>query len=292
MLQRQDHSRVVPKAKSSRKTEKPERRWTTFLDPGPSRSGKCSWRRHFVGVPAAVMGYLQNLAAKDQDRFVFATISAVARRSIPGRSIDRGYLREVFGQFQERGWIESKMSMRHGRKLRGWRVRTHEAWMVTLSSQGGNKVTTKCGLSHQGVVTKSPSEKTENRSQTHAHKGHKRDGGGAEPSTEPSTEPASELTKSACSLLARIGFDGNIKSTKLLEEIGKLAQAKWTRKEDGMKLGIERVTDRQLARHCARWRDKCDEKQRKLPVELIEAITWFDNDASVLKPSELLPEDW
>ena len=119
--------------------------------------------------------------------------------------------------------------------------------------------------------------------------------GGAEPSIELDNKLASELTESVCSLLARIGFDGKIQSEKLLNEIGKLAQGRWTIKKDGTIIktfGIEKATDSQLASHLTRWRDRCNSKGRKLPVELLEAIEYFDNNANVLDASKLLPEDW
>ena len=294
MLERQGHSRVIPRAKSSGKTERRERKWTTFLDPGPPKSGRCTWRRHFVGVPAAVMGYLQSLAARDAERFAYPSISTIARKAVPGRNLDRGYIGEVLEQFKNRLWVEPKRLERNGRERRGWIVRTHDAWLVTKSAGGVDLIPTKCGLSPQDVLTKSTSGTSENRSQPLEKKEDSSDGVVAEPVTEPTTEPA-KLAKDARALLDGIGFEGEIKSPKLLNEIGKLAQGRWTLKKDGKIIetfGIEKATSRQLARLCARWRDRCNHKKRKLPVELLYAINRFEDDANVLDPSEMLPKDW
>lgn len=268
------------------------RRWTTFLQPGPARGGKCSWRRHFVGVPAAIIGYLQSLAARDAERFAYPSISTISRKAIPGRKISRCYTREVLDELQRRMWVESRTHIRHGRPQKGWTVRNHDGWVATECSPDGHKVVACCPLSVHQVDTKCSPKEAKNHPQSLDGKGDSSDGGGSESSIEPSNEPASELIESARLLLARIGFDGKITSPKLLKEIGKLAQAKWTRKKDGMKLGIDEVPESKVAGHLTRWRDRCNSKGRKLPVELLEAIEYFDNSSNVLDASKLLPEDW
>lgn len=253
--------------------KKRERKWTGFLDPKPSRSGRCSKRRHFSGLTADIMNFCESMARRDPERFVWATISAIARSCRPGRPADRHYVAEVLGHAAELGWHgDFEDRVRHSRYRHGFIVHTHghvvekvANRLVTLAPRPGDFGTTAWRLSHQGLVTLAPSKTDKKEPQVSDNSEVSALGKQSEPLGEPVGEPvvgASEKQPPHLLLWSALGI-GPTGPARIRESVKEKALAT---------VGLEKFSRAQLSEWWTEWKAEIDGREWKIPQQLVDKI--------------------
>src|SRR5581483_4589331 len=128
----------------------------------PSKHTNCKLKNHFAGAMREVVGFLDLLASRRADRFVFARPDAIAKRCKKYQTKElhgKRWVQKILAELRRRGVISEPVVRLHDLvPRRGFFVATHQALCCRHSRTDANGTASVCFMLGRGTVATWPAE--------------------------------------------------------------------------------------------------------------------------------------